>query len=62
MKTTWWDIKTEQIGWTGADYDMHRFFMKLGSAVKATIHEGYAYVFVYNADKPSKSLVLKSKM
>ena len=56
------DIKTDRLYWTTADYDMERFFKKLGCKVKATIYNGYAYVFVYDNKKPSKSLIFKNKM
>jgi hypothetical protein len=63
MSKTYWDIKPNpRNNWTRADWDMQRFFKKLGARVKATIHNGYAYVVVYNEVKPSHSLIFKSKM
>lgn len=60
MKTTWWDIKTP-VGWTEADYDMQRFFNKLGNR-RGAVYKGYAYLLVYNEKRPSKSVILKAKM
>ncbi len=48
--------------WTAIDWDMYRFFRKLGVKVKATTHNGYAYVVLYNAIKPSRSMIIKQKM
>lgn len=59
----YWDIKPNpRDTWTTNDWDTYRFFKKLGVKVKASIYDGYAYVALYNAEKPSLSLIIKQKM
>lgn len=63
MSNTYWDIKPHpRSSWTTADWDTHRFFKKLGVKVKATVYDGHALVLVYNAKKPSHSIIIKEKM
>lgn len=61
----YWDIKNNN--WNAKDWDAYRFWTKvLGFSTKqkakGTIHNGFAYVIVYNRKKPSKTLVVKAAL